>query len=402
MNKVVLYGGSIIVAGIIVVGAFLAYDRSINPDESAQSAERPIATPLNAEAKASVDKGRYIAVAGDCVACHTAPGSEKPFAGGYGLQTPFGTIVASNITSDKGTGIGNWTEEQFARALRRGVGRSGEHLYPAMPYTSYAKMSDDDVHNLWTYMKTVPAVTNKVDSNTLPFPYNVRLLMIGWNLLFFHDGPLKPAADRSAQWARGQYLVEALEHCAACHTPKNALGGDSSQAFQGASLQGWWAPEITNSKTSGIGDWSEQQIVDYLKTGGNHMAVAAGPMAEAVTNSTQHLTDDNLASIAVYLKSINGSAAAKPIPVAASERIMAQGKHVFAVQCEACHASAGTGISSMVPRFAGNTAVQAPNTENLVRTVLQGGKAPSPDPIRPVLPCLLLLGTSPINRSRRC
>jgi len=374
MNKTVLFGGSVIAVGIIVVGSFLVHDRIVNPNDSQQSAEAPVATPLSAEAKTSIDKGRYVAIAGDCVACHTAPGSGNPFAGGYALQTPFGSIVASNITSDRDTGIGDWTEAQFDRAVRRGVGRSGEHLYPAMPYTSYAKMTDDDLHNLWAYMKTVPAVNNPVDSNQLPFPFNIRLLMIGWNLLFFSDHPISPPSGSSAQWARGQYLVEGLEHCASCHTPKNAFGGDSSRALQGAWLQGWYAPEITNSKTSGIGDWSEQQIVDYLQTGGNHMAMASGPMAEAVTNSTQHLTQDDLASIAVYLKSIKGSVAAKPAAVPVVDPVMAQGKRVFAGQCEACHASAGTGIPSMVPRFAGNNAIQAPNTENLVRTVLQGGQ----------------------------
>jgi mono/diheme cytochrome c family protein len=271
----------------------------------------------------AVTRGRYVAIAGDCAACHTDPAHGKPFAGGYALETPFGKLLASNITSDKTTGIGGWTEAQFTRAVREGKGREGENLYPAMPYNAYVKVTDQDMHDLWAYMQTVPAVDNKVVSNQLPFPFNIRLMMMGWNLMFFDKTPFVPVASDSAQINRGAYLVQGLGHCAACHTEKNFLGGDKSGAFlQGGDLAGWHAPEITGNPYVGIGGWTPQEIVQYLKTGSNHIAVASGPMAEAVTNSTQHMTDDDLLAIAGYLKSLPGSDALKPQPLAATDSAM--------------------------------------------------------------------------------
>ena len=333
-------------------------------------ARAPAPTP-----NADVVRGRYIAIVGDCVACHTNPSGGKPFAGGYALQTPFGKLVASNITSDRETGVGRWTESEFARALREGIGKQGEHLYPAMPYTSYAKMSDQDVHDLWLYMKTVPAAHNAVVSNQLPFPFNIRLSLIGWNLMFFNEAHFHPRGDKSEEWNRGAYLVEALEHCSACHTPKNLLGGDKAdKAFNGTSLQGWNAPDITTNKAVGIGGWSTEQIIQYLKIGSNGISVASGPMAEAVTNSTQHLTDPDLHAIAVYLQSLPDSAATKPAPVAAGDPIMVHGKRVFEVACAACHASSGAGINAMATTLAGNPGIQSADADSLVHTVLQGGR----------------------------
>ena len=332
----------------------------------------------NAHSDSPVERGRYIAVAGDCVACHSIPGAGKPFAGGYRLATPFGDLLSSNITQDKDTGIGNWSEKEFADALRKGKGREGENLYPAMPYTSYAKMTDQDISDLYAYMKTIKPVSNAVDTNQMPFPFNIRLFMTGWNLLFFNDEPLAPVAGKSEQWHRGQYLVEALEHCAACHTPKNFLGGDASgKAFKGAELQGWFAPDITNDKYTGIGRWSENDLIEYLRTGSNSIAVASGPMAEAVTNSTQHLTDEDLRAMAVYLKQPEGKTAdssVKPQALAASDARMQSGQKVFAANCEACHNSDGKGVTHMVAGFAGNPAIMAPEIDSLLNSVLVGSR----------------------------
>ena len=323
----------------------------------------------------AIERGRYIAVAADCVACHSNPKSGKPFSGGYALETPFGTLLSSNITSDPETGIGRWTEAEFTRALREGLGKDGQHLYPAMPYTSYTKMSDQDVHDLWLYMKTVPPVRNAVVTNQLPFPFNIRALLMGWNLLFFEQKRFQPRADKSAAWNRGAYLSDALAHCGACHTPKNILGGDkSSEAYQGEVLQSWYAPDITPSKTGGIGDWSKDDIVQYLKIGSNRMAVASGPMAEAVTNSTQHLTDADLAAIADYLQTLPPGPATEAPRTAVTGAVMAQGKRVFDAQCKACHASDGTGIRHITPSFPGNTAIQSNEVAGIVRTVLAGGR----------------------------
>lgn len=323
----------------------------------------------------AIERGRYIAVAADCVACHSNPKSGKPFSGGYALETPFGTLLSSNITSDPETGIGRWTEAEFTRALREGLGKEGQHLYPAMPYTSYTKMSDQDVHDLWLYMKTVPPVRNAVVTNQLPFPFNIRALLMGWNLLFFEQKRFEPRADKSAAWNRGAYLSDALAHCGACHTPKNVLGADkASQAYHGEVLQSWYAPDITTSKTGGIGDWSKDDIVQYLKIGSNRMAVASGPMAEAVTNSTQHLTDADLAAIADYLQTLPPGPATEAPRTAATGAVMAQGKRVFDAQCKACHASDGTGIRHITPSFPGNTAIQSHEVAGIVRTVLAGAR----------------------------
>ena len=229
----------------------------------------------------AIARGRYIAEAGDCVACHTVPHSGQPFAGGLALATPFGKLVASNITQDARTGIGGWTEEEFTRAVRLGKGKHGQNLYSAMPYPAYNKVSDADMHDLWLYMQTIKPVDKPVESNQLPFPFNIRTLMWGWNLLFFDKKPFQPDSKQSTEWNRGAYLVEGLAHCAACHTAKNFLGGDSSKKLQGGTLQGWFAPEITGDRQHGLGAWSLDDTVAYLKTGANSFTVASGPMAEA-------------------------------------------------------------------------------------------------------------------------
>ena len=323
----------------------------------------------------AVARGRYIAIAGDCAACHTDPHQGKPFAGGYALETPFGKLLASNITSDKNTGIGGWTEAEFTRAVREGKGREGENLYPAMPYNDYVKVTDTDMHDLWTYMQTVPAVDNKVVSNQLPFPFNIRLMMMGWNLLFFDKTPFVPVAGATAQINRGAYLVQGLGHCAACHTPKNFLGGDKGGAFlQGGDLAGWHAPEITNNTYVGVGGWTPAQITQYLKTGSNDIAVASGPMAEAVTNSTQHMTDEDLAAIAAYLQSVPGSNATKPQPLTATELTMKQGANVYSANCSACHNSNGKGINELAAGLANNPALQSASAQSAMTTILEGGR----------------------------
>jgi len=357
---------------LLNIGMTQAADAIATPGQQ-NGTSQGVSAPATNEDPA-VTRGRYVAIAGDCAACHTDPHQGKPFAGGYALETPFGKLLASNITSDKTTGIGSWTEAEFTRAVREGKGREGENLYPAMPYNAYVKISDQDMHDLWAYMQTVPAVDSKVVSNQLPFPFNIRLMMMGWNLLFFDKTPFTPVADGSAQINRGAYLVQGLGHCAACHTEKNFLGGDKSGFLQGGDLAGWHAPEITGNRYVGIGGWTPEQIVQYLKTGSNHIAVASGPMAEAVTNSTQHMTDDDLMAIAGYLKSLPGSDATKPQPLAATETAMKQGANVYSANCSACHNSDGKGISGLAAGLADNPALQSINAQTLMTTVLQGGR----------------------------
>ncbi|WP_221624936.1 cytochrome c [Burkholderia cepacia] len=321
---------------------------------------------------AAIARGEYLARAGDCIACHTAEGG-PPFAGGLPMQTPFGTIVSSNITPDNGTGIGQWTAAEFLRAVKHGVGRHGEHLYPAMPYNAYTKVSDQDVLDIKAYLDTVTPVQHAVESNQLPFPFNIRLLMIGWNLLFFDDTPFVPDPKQSVEWNRGAYLVQGLGHCTSCHTAKNFLGGDKAW-LEGGNLQNWHAPEITDNPYTGLGDWSVGDIVDYLQTGGNARSVASGPMAEAVTNSLQYLTRADLRAMAAYLKSVPGSDRVRPAPLAATDVAMVRGRSLFETNCAACHSSSGAGVPGMVSSLRASAGVQAPDPVNMLHTMLVGSR----------------------------
>ena len=326
---------------------------------------------------AQIERGKYVAAMGDCAACHTVPG--KPtYAGGYALQTPFGVIKASNITQDKETGIGGWSLEQFDKAVRHGIGRDG-YLYPAMPYTAYSKMTDEDIADLWAYMQTVPAVNQQVVENELPFPFNQRMLLAGWNLLFFKDRPFTPIPGVTAVINRGDYLVNGPGHCAACHTAKNLLGGDVAAALQGGTLQGWHAPDLTPNPHSGLGQWNADDIVSYLKNGTSRQAVAAGPMMEAVENSTQYLTNDDLHAITAYLQQLPASQKPVPVAVSANDPQMTLGKVVFESQCAACHISNGMGVRQMIPTLSHNAQVNANDPSSLLHVVLQGTEGPVTD-----------------------
>ena len=260
--------------------------------------------PMNFTA---VDRGRYLSILSDCASCHTVPQKNQPFAGGRPIETPFGKIVAPNITPDMETGVGSWTDDQFDNAVRKGIGRNGERLYPAMPFNAYTKMSREDVLAIRAYLNTLTAVYNPVIANTLPFPFNIRTSMRVWDGLYFKEGEYVADPHRSAEWNRGAFLVDGPAHCGACHTPKSFLGGDkTAQYLQGSPLQGWSAPNITNDARTGLGGWSVEDVAAYLKTGHNRITAATGPMAEAVDLSTSKMTDYDVKAIATYLKSLPG------------------------------------------------------------------------------------------------
>jgi mono/diheme cytochrome c family protein len=336
-----------------------------------------------------IERGRYLAVLSDCVACHTAPGGQ-PFAGGLSVQTPFGKLVAPNITPDRETGIGNLTSDEFLASLHEGRGHDGRRLYPAMPYPAYTKMSDDDVLAIRAYLTTVTPVNNEVTSNQLPFPVNIRLVMIFWNWLNFTPGRYQPNPQKSAEWNRGAYIVEGAAHCGACHTPKAILGGDKNDsALAGATLLGWFAPDITNNPRTGIGGWSKDDLVQYLKTGANSWTLASGPMADAVTHSTSLMADEDISAIATYLKDGGiGDAASKPTPVAANGNAMRAGAAIYKDNCAACHKDAGTGEVHLFPRLAGSALVQSDDPTTLARAVLKGMRAVSTAsmPTAPAMP----------------
>ncbi len=322
-----------------------------------------------------IEHGRYMATAGDCAACHTAKGSQ-PFAGGGALETPFGILLSPNITPDVETGIGGWTDDQFVDAVRSGIGHGGIHLYPAMPYTYYTKLTREDVIAIRAYLDTVQPVRNEVHANQLPFPFNQRETMLGWNELYFTPGEFKPDPGKSAEWNRGAYIVEGVEHCGLCHTPKNVMGGDeNSRRMQGSVLQNWYAPDLTGNRRVGIGDWTVDDIALYLKTGRNRYDIASGPMGDAVAHSTSHLTDADLRAIAVYLKDLPPGGGGLPQPVSAQDPAMQQGQAIYNQQCAACHTVGGEGIVGLFPRLSGAPLVQQSQATSLIRVVLEGSRA---------------------------
>ncbi len=334
----------------------------------------PAATWADPQDFDQVERGRYLTTMGDCIACHTAPGG-KPFAGGRDIETPFGHLLSPNLTSDQATGIGAWTDDEFVRAMHEGVDREGRHLYPAFPYVYYTHVTREDALAIRAYLATVPPMVNKVVTNQLPFPMDVRASLRAWNELNFKPGDFKPDATRSADWNRGNYIVNGLGHCGLCHTPKNVSGGDETGRFlQGELLQGWYAPNITGDNREGIGAWSVDDIAEYLRTGHNAIAAASGPMAEEVEQSSYGLADADLHAIAVYLKDVPGQGRAVQ-PADPNSPAMQAGAVLYGDQCSACHTRAGVGVDRLFPALAHAPVVQQPNAASLVRVVLQGAQS---------------------------
>jgi len=316
---------------------------------------------------ARIERGRALAVAADCMPCHTVPGGQ-PWAGGRKLATPFGTLLSANITPDAATGIGDWTDDQFVATLRHGIRADGAHIYPAMPYPYFTHMTDDDARAIRAYLATVKPVRNDVTSDQLPFPLSVRADMIAWNALYFTPGTFQPDDRKSAEWNHGAYLVQALGHCGACHTSKNFAGADETDhALQGGELSGWYAPNLTGDNRTGLGRWSVDDIVEYLATGHNAVAAAAGPMAEVIEYSTSQMPKSDLQAIATYLKDLPGQANG-PAPLAD----LAEGKAIYVDGCAACHGSNGEGVSRLFPSLAHGPSVVQHDPASLVRVVLEG------------------------------
>lgn len=329
-----------------------------------------------AQAQDQAVTGRYQAILGDCQGCHTAPGGQ-PFAGGLVLETPFGNMTVPNITQDRATGIGSWSEGDFRRVVREGIAPDGTRLYPAMPYPAYTRMNDADLASLWAYLQTVAPVTHAVEADHLRFPFNVRALMASWDWLYFKPERFAPTEGKSAAWNRGAYLVNGPGHCGACHTAKTLFGADGPVALTGASLQGWFAPEITGAQPRGVGGWSVGDIVAYLKSGWNSHAVASGPMAEVVERSTSQMTDRDLEAVALYLKDQPAPSEPAPAAVAGNDPAVTAGKVLFQDNCTACHGANGKGETLMFPPLAGNPVLLQSSAENLIRVALAGAQAVS-------------------------
>jgi mono/diheme cytochrome c family protein len=334
-----------------------------------------------------LERGRYLTLVADCGACHTDSGG-KPFAGGRPIQTPFGTVVAANITPDRETGIGNWSDAQFEAAVRLGRTEDGSRLYPAMPYPYYTRMTKADVLAIRAYLNTLPAVHHPVESNQLPFPFDIRAGMRLWDALYFTPGSYKPDPRKSAEWNRGAYLVRGPGHCGACHTPKTPLGGDRDhQHLQGYSTQGWFAPDITDSSTLGLGNWSAEDIVTYLKSGHNRFAAATGPMGEEVADSSSEMTDADLKAIATFLKTEPGGSPGTQ-PVSAHDPAMVAGAAIYQDLCSACHRADGTGVPYLIPDLAHSSSVASREPTSVLRVLLHGAQSVSTDrePTGPAMP----------------
>ena len=329
------------------------------------------ATPTDGAAAA----GKYLADAAHCGACHTAR-ADRPYAGNLAIGSAFGTMYSSNITADFNYGIGKWTEAQFTAALREGKGEHGEYLYPSMPYVDFTNITDADVHSLYAYFKTVAPIAEKTKKNQMKFPFNVRPGIGAWQAVFFRQGRYVDDPTQSPQWNRGAYLIEGLGHCGACHTPKNvAMADKKGHALQGAELDHWFAPDISGGRYSGIKDWSQQQVVDYLRSGHNEKNVAAvGPMLQTIAQGTSRLADADLQAMAVYLKNQPASKEAS-LPRTDSawnaDRKNA-GAATYAANCQSCHGAEGKGVDGVAPALAGNSSVTSKGPDTVVRAVLQG------------------------------
>ena len=330
-------------------------------------------------------RGEYLARAGDCVACHSAPGG-KAFAGGLKMGTPLGAIYATNITPDIETGIGTYTVQDFDRAVRRGVAKDGRRLYPAMPYPSYAKLTDADVQALYDYfMRAVPPVRQANQADEIPLYLSPRWPLAIWNALFTGGTGFTADPQKDAQWNRGAYLVEGFGHCGACHTPRGlashekSLDAGSADFLAGAELDGWYAPSLRQDRTTGLGGWSQAEIVEFLKTGHNRHGSAYGSMRDVINNSTPFLSDDDLAGIAAYLVSLPaGTTETAPVADAGTAAALlegtdeAPGAAIYAGQCQSCHKETGAAAPPFLPPLVGNPTVLDGDAASLINIVLNG------------------------------
>jgi mono/diheme cytochrome c family protein len=368
----------VFVVGIVGGASYVFYDSSLHAEDKG-----PASGPVTA---ALIERGSYLTDAADCAACHTVPGG-KPFAGGYPFKLPFGTIYSTNITADRETGIGSWSDDDFVRALRRGIAPGGHYLYPAFPYTSFTGMSRADALAIKAYLFSLPPqqVANRKDD--LSFPFNQRWGMAFWDLAFLSDRRFTPAPHQSDLVNRGAYLATALAHCAECHTPRNfAFALENNRQFAGGMVEGWTAYNITPDEQFGIGAWSDAQLASYLSSGhADGRGSAAGPMGQAVQDSLQFLTPEDIAALVAYLRSIRPQASpygvsiastyvpsSSPwVPLPATPQAEA-GQRIFADGCSNCHEFNGNGRQTPYAALVGSASVNNPDGASIMRIMLKG------------------------------
>lgn len=354
----------------ILAGVFLCTAFAVAGGHAQSRVESP-AEPTTED----IARGKALTVAGNCASCHTADPA-RPFAGGKRIDTPFGGIYAPNLTPDRETGLGAWSDDDFYRALRFGVARDGSRYYPAFPYPNFSKLTRQDIFAIRAYLATLTPVNNPPRPPELRFPFNYRFVMRGWNWLFFKPGILMPDQTKSAGWNRGRYLVEGVAHCGACHTPKNMFGADRrgrSQRLAGGIVQGMFAPRLDGAERSGLKSWNVDDITEYLQSGRNAKSHAGQLMSEVVVNSTSKMSEADLRSIAVYLKSLPAGVP-EPTTTPPSPAQMAAGQKLYNGACVACHEEDGSGAPRIYPPLPGNANLQSSDASSTLRIILDGAE----------------------------
>ncbi len=364
-------------AGALALGVLVAW---LNVRGEAPLAAAAPSVPASAE---QIERGAYLARAGNCIGCHTPTGGAL-LAGGRGIDTPFGVVVAPNLTPDARTGIGNWSAAEFRRALHHGRSKDGRLLYPAFPYPSFSIVTRDDADAIYAYLRSVPAVEQPNAPHALRFPYGTQAALAVWRALYFRPAEFRPDPQQGAEWNRGKYLVQGLGHCAACHSGRNALGGIGAHTeFAGGLMPdgAWYAPSLAAAAEAGVQDWPRAQVVKLLRDGVSAQASVSGPMADVVFGSTQYLSGADLDAMARYLASIPRR---EPEPrdaagrvQAASGELLARGDKLYAQHCASCHGEQGEGVAGIYPALAGNRAVTLPTPTNLVQIIRHGGFMPT-------------------------
>ncbi|WP_423456904.1 cytochrome c [Ottowia sp. VDI28] len=343
--------------------------------------EQPVSDNISAAAPSmeQVQRGAYLARAGNCAACHTARGGEA-YAGGKALDTPFGIVFASNLTSDPETGLGRWSADHFWRALHHGRSRDGRLLYPAFPYTEYTQVTREDSDALYAFLRTVPPVRQANQPHDLRFPYSTQAALAVWRALYFQPGEFRPEPGKPAEWNRGAYLVRGLGHCAACHAPRNFMGAlQDNPALSGGliPMQNWYAPSLAAPAEAGVQDWSTAEVKGLLKNGISARGAAMGPMAEVVYGSTQHLNDADLQAMALFLRDLPRQAPAPQPETRVGSTVLALGAKLYKAQCAECHGGKGEGQGGIYPALAGLRTVTQASSANLIKTIIHGGFTPT-------------------------
>ncbi len=371
--KKLLFWVLLLLAGPLLVLVFNRLDESPTND-------MPPTGPPDATL---VTRGAYLARLGNCAACHTQRGGPA-FAGGRALATPFGTLYGGNLTPDPETGLGQWSAGQFWRALHNGRSRDGRLLYPAFPYTHYTRVTRADSDALFAYLRSLPPVNQPNRAHELRFPYNTQVALAVWRALYFRPGVYETDPAQGRPWNRGAYLVQGLGHCGACHSPRNAFGATPQLMDLSGGLipmQNWYAPSLATSSEAGVGDWPLADIEQLLVTGVSPRGTVLGPMAEVVLHSTQHMQPEDVAAMAVFLKSVPrapGEAESDPrvVPVPTAG-VRDRGAYVYEQHCASCHGDKGQGVRGAYPPLANNRAVTMRDPHNLVQAVLYGGFPPA-------------------------